>query len=803
MIEGIESWIRRIRRRISRSELSLKLLRLSAEEGTATDPGLLMIQIDGLARKQLERAMAHQKMPFLRTLMKRENYSLHTHYSGLPSSTPAVQGELFYGEKTAVPAFSYYDRERHEVVRMFVPEAANRVEEELRKRGEPLLKGGSSYSNVYRAGAAESHFCIPDFGWGPAKKPPSRWRFLAVMAMNAFGFVRMVGLLLVEFFLAWIDFFRGIAEGESLWKELKFIPARVGVSILLREFIVAGASIDLARGLPIVHVNFLGYDEQAHRRGPTSAFAHWTLLGIDGAIRRLYSAAARSHTRDYAVWIYSDHGQEETIGFEREVGRPLREVMEEVFGEPEAWVWSRQAEEKGLQEERAHWAGLRGGARKSPGGEEKLPKVPPHERIVITSMGPVGHIYNLGPDPVHDHRKRAEEMVKRGIPLVLFRNAKGEAEAVNAEGHFVLPRDAAALFGPKHPVVDDVGEDLAAIVHHRRAGDFVICGWRHARRMISFPEENGAHAGPGRDEVTGFLLLPPGTPIQSDRPGRYRPSDLRQAVLHHLKRKTLSPRIYLPNDSRPVDSIRVMTYNAHGCVGVDSKLSPARIARVIARHQPDVVALQEIDVGRTRSGWVDQARAIADLLLMKFHFYPAFEIGEEKYGLAVLSHFPMRLVKSGSLPGLEDRPGLEPRGAQWLAMDCNGEEIQFVNTHLGLRTRERREQVAAILGEEWLGQLGEDDPLIICGDLNALPSSFVHREICTRFHDVQTIVAEHRPLRTLYGRYPLGRIDHIFVSSHFEAQRVEVPRTTLTRVASDHLPLFTELKLRPRHAWGE
>jgi endonuclease/exonuclease/phosphatase family metal-dependent hydrolase len=111
--------------------------------------------------------------------------------------------------------------------------------------------------------------------------------------------------------------------------------------------------------------------------------------------------------------------------------------------------------------------------------------------------------------------------------------------------------------------------------------------------------------------------------------------------------------------------------------------------------------------------------------------------------------------------------------------------------------------VQAILGEEWLGRLSRDEPLIICGDMNSLPASFVHRQICTRFYDVQSIVREHKPLRTFYGRYPLSRIDHIFVSSHFEADRVDVARTSLTRVASDHLPLSTQLKLREENGVTE
>src|SRR5690606_15383089 len=121
--------------------------------------------------------------------------------------------------------------------------------------------------------------------------------------------------LLVELLLAVIDCIRGTIAGHDLWRELKFIPMRVAVVIALRELATIGVEMDVARGLPVIHVNFLGYDEQAHRRGPASPFAHWTLKGIDGAIARIWRAAHRSARRHYDIWIYSDHGQEHTVSF--------------------------------------------------------------------------------------------------------------------------------------------------------------------------------------------------------------------------------------------------------------------------------------------------------------------------------------------------------------------------------------------------------------------------------------------------------------------------------------------------------
>ena len=146
--------------------------------------------------------------------------------------------------------------------------------------------------------------------------------------------------------------------------------------------------------------------------------------------------------------------------------------------------------------------------------------------------------------------------------------------------------------------------------------------------------------------------------------------------------------------------MRIMTYNVHGCVGVDRKLDVGRVAAVIAQCKPDVVALQELDVCRARSGNVDQAHAIASRLGMTFHFNSAMNIAEEKYGDAILTNLPMRLVRSAGLPNVARIRGLEPRGAVWVAIEADGREVQVINTHLGLVPLEQRGQMACLLGRD-------------------------------------------------------------------------------------------------------
>jgi endonuclease/exonuclease/phosphatase family metal-dependent hydrolase len=240
-----------------------------------------------------------------------------------------------------------------------------------------------------------------------------------------------------------------------------------------------------------------------------------------------------------------------------------------------------------------------------------------------------------------------------------------------------------------------------------------------------------------------------------------------------------------------------MTYNVHGCVGVDGKLDVGRIAAVIGQARPDIVALQELDVGRARSGGIDQAHAIATRLGMSFQFNSALGVEEERYGDANLTALPERLVKSGPLPTPPRLRRLEPRGALWVQIETAAGPLQVINTHLGLVPQEQKTQVAALLGQDWLGCADCRDPTVLLGDFNATRRYAAYRALATRLRDVQCAPdGSKRPgrvVRTFPSRLPVLRIDHVFISPKIEVTGVFAPDTALARVASDHLPLVVDL----------
>ncbi len=180
-----------------------------------------MVQIDGLGRSALTHAIAAGHMPFLSRLITNDGYRLHAVYLGLPSSTPAVQAELFYGVPCAVPAYAYVDRGSGRLVRMWQHEAAAAVEQRLGAH-RPLLKEGSSYLNLYTGGAVEARFCMASLGW----TDPFRTRHpLAIPALIVLYGSDLIGAAVLvgrELLAAAGGLLTGVARGQHVGTELKF-----------------------------------------------------------------------------------------------------------------------------------------------------------------------------------------------------------------------------------------------------------------------------------------------------------------------------------------------------------------------------------------------------------------------------------------------------------------------------------------------------------------------------------------------------------------------------------------------------
>lgn len=224
--------------------------------------------------------------------------------------------------------------------------------------------------------------------------------------------------------------------------------------------------------------------------------------------------------------------------------------------------------------------------------------------------------------------------------------------------------------------------------------------------------------------------------------------------------------------------LTVMTYNIRHGKGMDGKLNLDRIAATIATVAPDLVGLQEVDHLLPRSRFQRQAARLGRKLGM-YHVLGAnlnFFLG--RYGNAILSRYPIYGYQNHHLPGAGERRSLL---AAYLR--ANGRDICFFNTHLGLNTAARQQQVAAIikLMESYPG------PVILTGDFNARPESPELAPLVSSYTD--TAAAAGNPQPNFPSDQPRHRIDCIFTSPHWQV----INSTTLDSLASDHLPLYTRL----------
>ncbi|MBV9080931.1 MAG: endonuclease/exonuclease/phosphatase family protein [Elusimicrobia bacterium] len=288
--------------------------------------------------------------------------------------------------------------------------------------------------------------------------------------------------------------------------------------------------------------------------------------------------------------------------------------------------------------------------------------------------------------------------------------------------------------------------------------------------------------------------------------------------------------------------LRVMTYNLHSCKGRDGRIRPDRIAEVINREHPDVVALEEIRVGRvepekvdkpkaegggvepgpvgepplppptviqpktpsttqigtpkdaSQEPFIDQPRAIAEATGMGYVFYPLVRQHKQDFGIALLSRYPFRLVRAENLPLIRTTFFSEQRGALWAEVTVDGLEIQVVGTHLGLSATERTKQVDVLTGPNWLGSEKMKGPFVLLGDFNSSEHQTAYKRLAEAAKDASLAVPGQKELvSTFPSGFPVSRIDHVFIPKTARATFVEVPRNALTRVASDHLPVVVDV----------
>ena len=244
------------------------------------------------------------------------------------------------------------------------------------------------------------------------------------------------------------------------------------------------------------------------------------------------------------------------------------------------------------------------------------------------------------------------------------------------------------------------------------------------------------------------------------------------------------------SDNAIAQNLRVMSYNIHHCnpPSATGKIDIDAIAAVIKAQNPDLVALQEVDMNTNRSGKTNQAALLAEKLQMNFFFAKAIDHDGGDYGVALLSKYPLSenvIHRLTTQAGTNGEPRILATGLVSLP---GGKKIRFGSTHLDAQKNDTNR----LLQVKELNEIAKREvlPFIIAGDLNAKPGSAAIKlfdEQFTRTCDnCEFTIPVINPVQAI-DFVGFNKTDNFEVISH---------QVIPERYASDHLPVLSVLKLK-------
>ena len=240
--------------------------------------------------------------------------------------------------------------------------------------------------------------------------------------------------------------------------------------------------------------------------------------------------------------------------------------------------------------------------------------------------------------------------------------------------------------------------------------------------------------------------------------------------------------------SRAPVRITFLTYNIYHGEDAEGGSNLDAVAVIINSLEPDLVALQEVDNKTRRAKGLDLTAELSRRTGMKGIFGKAMDYDDGGYGEAVLSRHPVLKIKNNPLPHTEKA---EPRAALEVHIKLpGGMKMAFVGTHLD----HQRDQGNRMMQANRIAELYENYklPMILAGDLNAIPGSVPINLLLRQWSDV----SPDDPQPTFPSVKPARKIDYIMYKPKSRWKVVEL-RVIDEKVASDHCPVLAVLELLP------
>jgi uncharacterized membrane protein YvlD (DUF360 family) len=482
--------------------------RIARRQGliASTDvPGIVYLEIDGLAAPVLRRAMRDGNAPNM-ARWARDTHRLVEWETDLSSQTGASQAGILLGSNEDISAFRWVEKETATLMTCSAPADCEEIE---RRRGTGiglLVDGGASRGNLL-SGEAEAVILTVSRMEAEKKANPGYRAFFA----NGDNATRTLVLFVWEVVLEWVAALRAIRRDvQPRGHRGGIYPLMRGaLCVFVRDLIVSGVLTDVMRGRPAVYATFSSYDEVAHHSGLERADTLEALRKLDDAFGHI-ERACRYAPRPYEIVVLSDHGQTQGATFKQRNGYGLDELVERSLS---------RGDVTGIEggDEQSSMVGL--AVSEATGTTKKRPKNDVSDReVVVLGSGNLGLVYLMEERrrlTLEDIQERHPELLPalRAHPHVgwlLVRSSEHGAVALGANGTHYLSsgrvegEDPLAPFSataPRHLLRTDGFEHVADIM----VGSFYD---PELDEGCAFEELISFHGGIGGLQTRPFILHP-------------------------------------------------------------------------------------------------------------------------------------------------------------------------------------------------------------------------------------------------------------------------------------------------------
>ena len=449
--------------------------RIARRQGGAerTDrPGIIFLEIDGLALPVLRRAMRDGNAPTMARWLAEKTHHLAEWETDLSSQTGASQAGILLGSNDNISAFRWVEKETGRLMTCSAPADCARIEQERATGNGLLVNGGASRGNLLSGEADEQILTVSRIE-AEKKANPGYRAFFA----NSFNVTRALVLFGWEVILEWVAALRAMRRDvQPRGHRGGLYPfMRAAMCVVVRDLIVYGVLTDMMRGRPAVYATFSSYDEVAHHSGLERADTLEALRKLDQQFSRI--DRARSYApRPYSIVVLSDHGQTQGATFKQRNGYGLDELVQQSL------ETGKVKEFAGGDEQDAMVGNAIGEAT---GGGDKPQKRSKSdvsgEEVVVLGSGNLGLVY-LMEEPRRLTLEEIEQRHPRLIPAlrthphvgwILVRSAEHGAMALGSDGAQYLAdgrvegQDPLASFppnAPRHLLRTDGFKDVADIM---------------------------------------------------------------------------------------------------------------------------------------------------------------------------------------------------------------------------------------------------------------------------------------------------------------------------------------------------